>query len=215
MHNFSGKWKQVDYENQDKMHDFKLEANVLTDFQVYQSFFEVVPEGTVIHMANSSVIRYCQLFDPIPRCVYFANRGTSGIDGSASTALGFASKDQRMNVLLIGDVSFLYDLNALQLRHLVTNFKILLINNKGGGIFRIIDGAKDSPQRERFFEAAHDRHGAVCQAFGWHYKSVEKITEMREAVQEFLFTDNLNCLEVFTSPEHSPEALEKFFNFVQ
>ena len=55
MHNFYGKWKQVDYEIQDKMHEFKLEANVLTDFQVYQSFFEVVPEGTVIHMANSSV----------------------------------------------------------------------------------------------------------------------------------------------------------------
>jgi 2-succinyl-5-enolpyruvyl-6-hydroxy-3-cyclohexene-1-carboxylate synthase len=215
MHNFSGKWKQVDYENQDKMHDFKLEANVLTDFQVYQSFFEVVPEGTVIHMANSSVIRYCQLFDPIPSCVYFANRGTSGIDGSASTAQGFASKDQRMNVLLVGDVSFLYDLNALQLRHLVSNFKILLINNKGGGIFRIIDGAKDSPQRERYFEAAHDRHGAVCQAFGWQYRSVEKVIEIDEAVQELLFTDNITCLEVFTSPEHSPEALEKFFNFVQ
>jgi len=215
LHNFSGKWKQLDYEIQDRMPHFKLADDLLTDFRVYQTFFDWVPEGCVIHMANSSVIRYCQLFDPIPQCLYFANRGTSGIDGSVSTALGYASKDHRMNILLVGDVSYLYDLNALQLRYLVSNFKILLLNNQGGGIFRIIDGAKDSPQRGRYFEAAHAQHGAVCQAFGWQYRRVEKVSDLDHAMQEFLFTENFNCLEVYTSPEESPVALQKFINFIQ
>ncbi|MEY3049925.1 MAG: 2-succinyl-5-enolpyruvyl-6-hydroxy-3-cyclohexene-carboxylic-acid synthase, partial [Bacteroidota bacterium] len=91
--NYFGKWKQLDYEIKDRMPLFLPETDLLTDFHVYQAFFELVPEGTTIHMANSSVIRYCQLFDPIKGCHYFANRGTSGIDGSTSTALGYASKD--------------------------------------------------------------------------------------------------------------------------
>jgi 2-succinyl-5-enolpyruvyl-6-hydroxy-3-cyclohexene-1-carboxylate synthase len=213
--NFFGKWKQLDYEIKDRMPSFLPETDLLTDFHVYQAFFELVPEGTTIHMANSSVIRYCQLFDPIKGCQYFANRGTSGIDGSTSTALGYASKDQGLNILLTGDVSFLYDSNALLLRDLAPNLKIILINNQGGGIFRIIDGSKDAEQRSRFFEASHELKGTIAQEYGWKYRQCQAVGDLDEAMQALLYTGDVNCLEIMTDANQSPHTLKDFFNFVR
>jgi 2-succinyl-5-enolpyruvyl-6-hydroxy-3-cyclohexene-1-carboxylate synthase len=213
--NYFGKWKQLDYEIKDRMPSFLPETDLLTDFHVYRSFFELVPEGTTIHMANSSVIRYCQLFDPIIGCHYFANRGTSGIDGSTSTALGYASKDQGLNILLTGDVSFLYDSNALRLRDLAPNMKIILINNQGGGIFRIIDGSKDAEQRNRFFEASHELKGTIAQEYGWKYRQCQAVGNLDDAMHALLYTEDVNCLEIMTDANQSPYTLKDFFTFVR
>jgi 2-succinyl-5-enolpyruvyl-6-hydroxy-3-cyclohexene-1-carboxylate synthase len=166
-------------------------------------------------MGNSSVIRYCQLFDPIKGCNYFANRGTSGIDGSTSTAIGYASKDQDLNILLTGDVSFLYDANALRLRELAPNLKIILINNQGGGIFRIIDGSKDAEQRSRFFEASHGLKGTIAQEYGWKYRQCQHLMALEEAMHALLYTAEVNCLEIMTDANQSPQTLKDFFTFVK
>lgn len=213
--NYFGKWKQLDYEIKDRMPLFQPKLDLLTDFHVYQAFFELVPEGTTIHMANSSVIRYCQLFDPVKGCSYFGNRGTSGIDGSTSTALGYASADERPNVLITGDVSFLYDSNALRLRALAPNLKIILINNQGGGIFRIIDGSKDSPQRSRFFEAAHPIQGTIAKEYGWKYKQCHTKNDLDKQLHALLYTEQINCLEILTDADESPKTLKDFFTFVK
>ena len=213
--NFFGKWKQLDYEIKDRMPSFQPETALLTDFHVYQAFFELVAEGTTIHMGNSSVIRYCQLFDPIKGCHYFANRGTSGIDGSTSTAIGYASKDQGLNILLTGDVSFLYDANALRLRELAPNLKIILINNQGGGIFRIIDGSKDAEQRSRFFEASHGLKGTIAQEYGWKYQQCQHLMALEEAMHALLYTEDVNCLEIMSDANQSPQTLKDFFTFVK
>jgi 2-succinyl-5-enolpyruvyl-6-hydroxy-3-cyclohexene-1-carboxylate synthase len=212
--NYSGKWKQIDYEVKDRMPSFKPSSEVLTDFHIYQAFFELVPEGTTIHMANSSVIRYCQLFDPIKGCTYFANRGTSGIDGSTSTAVGYASKDQGLNILLTGDVSFLYDSNALRLRALAPNLKIILINNQGGGIFRIIEGAKSSEQLEQYLEAQHTSDGKLAEHAGWSYKVCSSIDSIEGALQDFMHSTAVNFIEFKTDTVQSPHTLKDFFTFV-
>jgi 2-succinyl-5-enolpyruvyl-6-hydroxy-3-cyclohexene-1-carboxylate synthase len=213
--NFYGKWKQLDYEIKDTMSLFKPSSDVLTDFHVYQTFFELVPEGTTIHMANSSVIRYCQLFDPIKGCNYFANRGTSGIDGSTSTALGYAHLDEQLNVLITGDVSFLYDSNALRLRALAPNLKIILINNQGGGIFRIIEGAKSSQQLEQYFEAQHSSDGKLAAHAGWSYKVSSSVDSIEETLQEFFDSTAVNFIEFKTDTIQSPQTLKDFFTFVR
>jgi 2-succinyl-5-enolpyruvyl-6-hydroxy-3-cyclohexene-1-carboxylate synthase len=107
-------------------------------------------------MANSSVVRYCQLFDPIQNVRFESNRGTSGIDGSTSTAVGAAIANPNEQFYLItGDISFLYDSNALWISEFPKNLRILVINNQGGGIFKIIPGPSNSDQRDRYFEAVH------------------------------------------------------------
>lgn len=213
--NFSGKWKQLDFAARDTMPLFKPTSKVLTDFHVYQAFFELVPEGTRIHMANSSVIRYCQLFDPIKGCHYFANRGTSGIDGSTSTALGYASSDEGLNILITGDVSFLYDSNALQLRALAPNLKIILINNQGGGIFRIIEGAKSSQQLEHYFEAQHTGDGKLAAYTGWSYQVCSSVDSIEETLKDFLYSTAFNFIEFKTDSLQSPQTLKDFFTFVK
>ena len=93
-----------------------------------------------------------QLFDPIKSIEYYANRGTSGIDGSMSTAVGSAiALPHKQHIFISGDVSFIYDSNAMWVRPFPKNLKIVVINNYGGSIFRIIDGAKTSRQLETYF----------------------------------------------------------------
>ncbi|MFM7388543.1 MAG: thiamine pyrophosphate-dependent enzyme, partial [Bacteroidota bacterium] len=175
----------------------------------------LLPENSVVHLGNSSVIRYAQLFNPIKGCTYLSNRGTSGIDGCISTAMGYASKDTRLNVLLIGDVSYLYDVNALQLKELSPNLKIILINNQGGGIFNIIEGSKDAPEREKYFEAKHSRNGSVADAFGWKYRRIEQRALLEDSLRDLLFHDAIECLEISTNDIISPRTLNDFFTFVR
>ena len=82
----------------------------------------------------------------------FANRGTSGIDGCVSTAVGQALTTDKLVFLLVGDVAFFYDRNGLWNRYLPDNLRIIVLNNHGGGIFRIIDGPNKQAELEEYFE---------------------------------------------------------------
>ncbi|MFN2262537.1 MAG: thiamine pyrophosphate-dependent enzyme, partial [Psychroflexus sp.] len=86
----------------------------------------------------------------------FANRGTSGIDGSTSTAIGYAVASGEPTTLVTGDLSFFYDSNALWNNYIPKNFKIILLNNSGGGIFRILPGNKTAEYFENYFETTHN-----------------------------------------------------------
>ena len=209
------RWKDLDIEIHRKSELFETPQDALVDFEVYRTFFALLPEHSVVHLGNSSVIRYAQLFNPIKGCTYLSNRGTSGIDGCISTAMGYASKDTRLNVLLIGDVSYLYDVNALQLKEFSPNLKIILINNQGGGIFNIIDGSKDAPEREKYFEAKHSRNGSVAVAFGWKYRRIEQRDLLVDSLRDLLFHDTVECLEISTNDIISPRTLNDFFTFVK
>jgi 2-succinyl-5-enolpyruvyl-6-hydroxy-3-cyclohexene-1-carboxylate synthase len=180
---------------------------------VYQTLFNGLNEALILHMANSSVIRYCQLFDPLPSTEYYSNRGTSGIDGCTSTAIGFASKDDRKNLLISGELSCLYDSNALQLAtH--SNLKVLVINNQGGGIFRIIDGANTSPQRLTYLEASHQKNLSFAASLGWHYTAIKESKNLEHAIATLLASPQAAILEVFTDANHSPSTLKEFYTFV-
>src|SRR5690606_19912320 len=98
-----------------------------------------IPKNAILHWANSSPIRYAQLFEPRTNLLYYCNRGTSGIDGSSSTAVGAALVNNSKHFLITGDVSFWYDSNAFWNNIVGDNLKIVLINNGGGGIFKIIE----------------------------------------------------------------------------
>jgi hypothetical protein len=82
----------------------------------------------------------------------FANRGTSGIDGCTSTAVGAALQTERIVTLITGDVAFFYDRNGLWHNYLPPNLRVVLLNNHGGGIFRLIDGPAGQPELEEYFE---------------------------------------------------------------
>src|SRR3989338_2826202 len=118
---------------------------------------DTVPENAQLHIGNSSIIRYALLFDPIKSVRYWCNRGTSGIDGSSSTACGAALMEpENWHVLISGDMSFFYDSNAFWSNHKPANLRIFVLNNGGGDIFNIIPGPDTVVQKDTYFVAKHD-----------------------------------------------------------
>lgn len=213
--NFGSKWKQLDFLVKDHQ-DFYLDGIAYSDLKVFHWINQFLPDGTYLHMANSSVVRYCQLFDPIRDARYYCNRGTSGIDGSTSTALGFAFKTpNKLNVLVTGDISFLYDSNALWSEYLTGNTKIILVNNNGGGIFRIIDGPSSTGQLEKYFQAKHSQTAEhICKAFNIGYEAVSDDNELQNALSSFFDTSENSrpeLLEVFTDATINDSVLKKYF----
>ena len=214
--NYGSKWKQLDYLIQDKMPAF-FEKCAFADISTFETVLDYLPENCQLHLANSSVVRYAQLFDPIKSITYWSNRGTSGIDGSSSTAVGAAhANPEKLHVLITGDVSFFYDSNAFWNQYLMQNLRIILINNAGGGIFKIIAGPDTSKQSNEYFVAQH-HHTAegICQAFNIHYSSVDSLEVLADKMLDFYTysTDNRpKLLEIFTPSELNPKALQDFFH---
>ena len=217
-HNFNGKWKAVDIVAKDRSLDFVSEFSNLTDMQVFQNIQDYLPEDRILHLANSSVVRYAQLFDPLPGVRYESNRGTSGIDGSTSTALGAAIVNPRkQHVLISGDISFLYDSNALWYEPFPRNFKLIVIQNYGGGIFKIIPGPADSKQREKYFEAKQVKSPAsIARAFGLQTKTISSLDELIEYLPLFFDPSNeTQVLEVQTDDVNNAIDLDRYFEFLR
>ncbi len=217
-HNFNGKWKGIDVVAKDRSLDYVSEFPNLTDLQVFQNIQDYLPEDSILHLANSSVVRYAQLFDPLSGVRYESNRGTSGIDGSTSTALGAAVVNPRkQHVLISGDISFLYDSNALWYEPFPQNFKVIVIQNYGGGIFQIIAGPADSKQRERYFEAKQQKSpAAIAQAFGLETKTLTSLEELTEYLPLFLDPScKVQLLEIQTDDQNNAADLDRYFEFLR
>lgn len=213
--NYGSNWKQRDFIIQDKMADFFSQVE-FSDLKAFETILDYLPEMSHLHMANSSVVRYCQLFDPIKSIQYWSNRGTSGIDGSSSTACGASViKKDDLHLLITGDVSFLYDSNAFWNHYLQPNLRIVLINNGGGGIFKIIPGPASSNQLEKYFEAKHTMDAEnISKAFKLEYFFADTTQLIEDQMETFFSYDETGrpkLLEINTSTSDNHNKLEEFF----
>jgi 2-succinyl-5-enolpyruvyl-6-hydroxy-3-cyclohexene-1-carboxylate synthase len=130
---------------------------VWSELHAMHEVLKRIPDAANVQVGNSSIIRYLSNLGTLnPSWVMNGNRGTSGIDGCTSTAVGAAMVNNRPTYLLTGDIAFLYDINALwdQLPH---NLKIIVFNNEGGGIFQLIEGPRKHRKQLRYFTTPHHR----------------------------------------------------------
>ena len=111
------KWNQLDYSKLD-LHNRYMKVINFSDLKVFEILTNWIPKKYNIQVANSTPIRYFQLFDLKNKNMMFANRGTSGIDGSTSTAIGSSVQNDSPVLLVTGDLSFFYDVNALWNNHI-------------------------------------------------------------------------------------------------
>ena len=151
------------------------------EFQALQTMLHYLPDAVDLHLANSMTVRYANLIGLSPehgQVEVFANRGTSGIDGSNSTAVGSALASDRLTVLFTGDMAFFYDRNAFWHNYLLPNLRVVLFNNHGGGIFRLIEGPNRQPELEEYFET-HQALSAehTARDFGIEYHQID-LTEL-------------------------------------
>jgi len=184
-----------------------------TDFKVFEKVLPVLPKNSQLQISNSSPIRYAQLFDIEKSIEVFSNRGTSGIDGSTSTAIGAAVGSGKPNVFIAGDIGFLYDSNALWNNYIPKNFKIILINNGGGGIFRILPGHDETPVFNTFFETSHCLTAEhLAKMYGFNYLTASNETTLDESLKILFSNDNKpTLLEVFTPTLENDKVLLQYF----
>ena len=196
-----------------KKHQEYIENCDFSDLKVFSKLLPVIPNNAQLQLSNSSVIRYSQLFDVNKTLRVFCNRGTSGIDGSTSTAIGAAVIDKEQTVFITGDISFFYDSNALWNNYIPTNFRIVVINNRGGGIFRFIPGPKDSNVLD-YFETPHNLSAEyLCRMFNFEYFRAENESELDSQISNFFDKSKRpKLLEIITPREENDKILKKYFN---
>lgn len=196
-----------------KLHDQFMSRAGWSDLKAWGDLMELLPDSQVLHLGNSASIRYSLLFDLPVRTDCFSNRGVSGIDGCVSTALGFATQEKDQPVWLIcGDITFLYDRNAFWQTPIPENFKIIVINNGGGGIFRFIEGPLKSDVSDPFLETPHTESvlpsivNPDIQKFSAHNSS-----ELQEIFPNFAAADGIAVLEIMTPREINDLVLKDYF----
>lgn len=194
-------------------HDFYLKKIQFSDFTVFEKVILSLPKNSQLQISNSSAIRYAQLISIDPTIEVFCNRGTSGIDGSTSTAIGAAFASKKQTILITGDISFLYDSNALWNTYIPKNFKIILVNNGGGGIFRILPGHEETPVFNTYFETSHcltAEHLAKMYHFDYFTASDDKSLE--DGLRDFYSqNDKPSILEIFTPTYENDKILLQYF----
>ncbi len=209
-------WKEVKAKRQ-KRHEEYMQEIPYSDLKAMQQIVPKVPKNSIVHFGNSSTIRYAQLFQWDPSLKTFCNRGTSGIDGSVSTAVGAAASSNDPVLMITGDLSFFYDSNALWNNHIPSNFRIVILNNHGGGIFRILPGNKNSENFDKYFETVHDlKAKPLCELYNFEYSEANSEVTLKESLNGFFDSSQKpKLLEIFTPRKLNDEVLLEYFNFMK
>lgn len=186
-----------------------------SDLLAFHSILQSLPSKTPVQISNSSAIRYIQLFDQREDLRYYCNRGVSGIDGCTSTAAGAAFASKELTTLITGDMAFYYDSNALWNHHLPSNLRIILINNGGGGIFKIIPGPKTTDQYKKYFATEQTQTAEfIAKAFQCEYfvaDSAESLSRNLSLLYSKTF-DRPPILEIMTEDVNNEDVLDRYFN---
>lgn len=214
--NFQEKWIAINQKASQLQDKFLSEA-VFCDLTACKTIAQFIPEKSVVHLGNSSSVRLMQMFAPTLDCEYYGNRGTSGIDGSTSTAAGFSMFSGKINTLILGELAFFYDSNALWNSNFPENLRIIVLNNGGGNIFRLIGGPRQSPALNQHFVAQHNlKAEGLAKAFGINYLKATDQEELSKGLNTIFAPDYSGpvILEIMTDGEISASVFQEcFFQF--
>lgn len=205
-------------EKRDKKHQENSNFTGFSDLKFFEILSRMLPEDLNVHFSNSSAIRYAQLFD-FKKSHFYCNRGTSGIEGSTSTAMGFAIANPKPTVLITGDLGFFYDINGLWNDYIPPYTRIIVMNNGEGNIFKIIPGPSNANANilDEFIATRHHKTAELlAKHFGFNYVKVEEEVSL-ERVMEHFFEPDLTpkLLEVNTSKCDNAEILKNYFKHLE
>ncbi len=200
-----------------KKHMSYVESLPFSDFKVFDTLFKTLPNDSILQIGTSSAIRYALLFDIHKTIEVFCNRGTSGIDGSTSTAIGCAVVHKRQTNFITGDLSFFYDSNALWNNYIPNSFRIIVVNNGGGGIFRILPGHKNTENFDTYFETKHELTAQhLADMYNFKYKKVSSQNDLTSALGSFFKESNHpKILEINTAGQPNDDILLNYFKYHQ
>ena len=210
---FHGRWNALLHQLRKKREAFTPGYSQMAAVKMFEE--QINSEEADILYANSSAIRLANIYAQHHVC---CNRGVNGIDGSLSTAAGWSVVSKRNTFCVIGDLSFFYDQNALWNQNLRGNFRILLLNNGGGGIFQQLRGLEQSAARDQLIAASHITTAqGTCQQNGVYYRSVRSLQQLQEGMEWLLEHDGDRpmLLEVFTDSCDDERVYKDYFKMMK
>ena len=195
------RWQLYSQKTKKSLSNF-IKKSSFCETTAFYTLLKKIPQNIDLHLSNSMPIRFVDMFGVNKNTITWCNRGTSGIDGCTSTAVGTSWVSHRLNVLLTGDISFFYDRNAFFHQHHLSNLRIIISNNHGGGIFRLIEGPSNLPELATYFETQHNRTAKyICMENNMDYQTAYNEKELIEKLKGFFIPDNQpKVLEIFTQP---------------
>jgi 2-succinyl-5-enolpyruvyl-6-hydroxy-3-cyclohexene-1-carboxylate synthase len=203
-HSFLLSWETLFKKQLNHIETAFKEETMLNELSAIGSFLALLPAQSVLHIANSMSIRYVAFWGLSTAVNCMSNRGTSGIDGCLSTAVGAALAAPNLkHFVLIGDLAFFYDSNALWTPEIPPNLHIVLLNNKGGMIFNMIPGPAQSVAHPQITSPHNLNAEFICKGYGVDYTLVKNQTEWSEVLPKFMSHSKANLLEIQTSTENN------------
>lgn len=209
---FCQAWHYYNQQIKEAINDLATEKGGFSEIRVMKTLLKDLPQQAVLQLGNSMPVRHAQLLGPLfqeREITVKGNRGTSGIDGCLSTAVGYASETSKAVYCILGDMAFMYDRNALWSHSLPPNLTIIILNNKGGGVFRTLPGAKDQPELDSYFtyalptdfyHTASQHHCSYYLAEDWptllDYLKTEEKEQQRPSIIEVNFEDKINFSDI-------------------
>lgn len=187
-----------------------LQSQPFGEYPALAQSLQKIPVLSKIHVANSMAVRYVNMLGKRSQEV-ICNRGTSGIDGSNSTAVGCTFTTKEIVTLITGDLAFFYDRNAFWHNYTLPNLRIMLLNNHAGGIFRLIDGPKDQPELEEYFETKQKLSAQhLATEFGFFYSKAINQEQLEASLMDF-YEDSLHpkILEIESSSSKNAEIFKQ------
>ncbi|MGV8092747.1 MAG: 2-succinyl-5-enolpyruvyl-6-hydroxy-3-cyclohexene-1-carboxylic-acid synthase [Mangrovibacterium sp.] len=209
------RWKEKEKQVNGRRNEFMARTE-FCDLKVFHLINKAIPENSVLHLGNSSPVRYALIGDAVQGVLYLGNRGTAGIDGPLSTTVGFASASEKLNTVILGDLSFFYDSNGLWNNYVGQNLRVIVINNRGGNIFSMIKGPEKSPAfEEHFFTENQIRAEGIAKTFGLDYYQAQNEEELEAALHNFYPPRQKQAalLEIFTNAETNSRIFRELFKY--
>ena len=205
-------WKNADH-LAGQSFDYQFSGDMFSEFAAVRELLDAIPQDSILHLANSMPVRYANYLGLRRKNVeVFANRGTSGIDGSVSVAVGCALGTDKTVTLIAGDMALFYDRNAFWNNYLPTNLRVIVLNNHGGGIFGLIKGPDQQPELAEFFETSQPLKAEhLCGEFGIEYRFSHDFLTLQQHLNGFFEGGGqAKLLEIETDKKNNKEFFTKF-----
>jgi 2-succinyl-5-enolpyruvyl-6-hydroxy-3-cyclohexene-1-carboxylate synthase len=211
--NFIHQWRNANL-MVEKEKELFLKGRKFSEFQAFDLCLQQTVNKSILHFANSMSVRYANILG-LPQGknqTVFANRGTSGIDGSNSTAVGAALSQRNQVVLFTGDMAFFYDRNAFWHNYNLKNLRVIIFNNNGGGIFRMIDGPRKQPELKEYFETEQRLNAEnTANDFGFEYQFCANLKDLKVHLESFYEpSKTAKILEIKTNAEKNTESFGEY-----
>ena len=202
------KWKE-------NLDEIKIENLPFSSFYVAKTLAKSIPNNSILHLGILNSIRHMQYFDIDKSIDVYGNIGALGIDGSMSTFMGQACVTNNLAFLLIGDLSFFYDMNSLGIRHVGSNVRILLVNNRGAEEFHFYIGKEKIPSIDKYIAVRHNSSAkGWAESCGFKYLSSSSKEEIEEAISILTKEDSDKpiILEVFSNADTDATVTKSVYN---